>query len=145
MLYVAMPEPTSVPVQLTGKTGLLSVAGSGFIWLTGASASTVFAQMGVWIGALVSKMTAAPLVRDVPVACPGNMFALKLRFPSPIGVGLSAGRNPSVEPDGSGWPVVGSSEVNCQVRAEPTVSMAACTCTRMLTSGRRSIVVLMVC
>src|SRR5580698_7980577 len=102
MLYVTMPEPISVPAQLTGNVALFSMAGKGFIWLTGASASMVFAQTGGWIGALLSKMTAAPFVNNVPVDCPGSIFALKFTFPSPVGAGLSAGRNPSVDPDGSG-------------------------------------------
>ena len=65
-----MPEPWSLPDQLTWKLGCVA-AGSGAIRLVGSVASTVLVVVGVTIGALRSKTMLAVFRICAPVASPG--------------------------------------------------------------------------
>src|SRR5438046_2917223 len=64
------PEPASVPDHCTGNVADDSVGGSGRTRVTGGSRSTVLSQIGVAMGAFVSKTTSAWFRIAVPVASP---------------------------------------------------------------------------
>src|ERR1700728_1802832 len=113
-----MPEPVSVPDQLTGIAACppeeAIVAGSAATALVGDVTSMVFNQVGVLMAALLSKTTDAVFATCVPVLSELRGMTLKSTLPCPTIPSVSGGRKPTVGSVG-GRPVEGSIEVKVQV------------------------------
>ena len=110
-----MPEPASVPDQLTVKVAVglvvISAAGRAATLLTGAVTSRVLSQVGVLMAAFESKTTLAVFVICVPVDWPDFGITLNSTLACPSTPSTSGGRKPTVGSVG-GRPVEGSIEVN---------------------------------
>src|SRR5512140_2021534 len=90
-----MPEPWSVPLQLTEKLAVCVTAGSAWTALEGLAASTVFVQVGVSMGALVSKTMVALLeMAGVPGGGPPGATG-EGTAGLPSGGGPAGGRKPA--------------------------------------------------
>src|SRR6202050_291347 len=85
-----MPDPTSLPDQVTGNVVVASSAGSVATALTGGVTSMVFSHVGVLIGAFASKTIVAVFWITVPVLTPAFGTTVRKTLPSPPG-----GRKPA--------------------------------------------------
>jgi hypothetical protein len=119
-VYVVIPDPLSVPDQLTGK--LASTSGSSAATLlSGASTSSVFVHVCVWIAAFVSNTTLAVLLTAVPVVIVLTGITLNVTAPCPTMPFVSGGRNPTVGSVGGKF-VVGSIVVKVNFSSPVVVS-----------------------
>src|SRR6185312_990378 len=127
-----MPAPLSVPDQVTGNDrvvavpAMVSTDGRAATVLTGRSASRVFVNVGVTIGAFASKTTEAKLGILVPVIwAAASGVTLYVTLPWPITPSVSGGKKPSDGSDGARL-VFGSSVVKVHLSRPTALSMLPC-------------------
>src|SRR6184192_759185 len=132
-----MPEPASVPDQLTSKLWVGWVAASAVMRLVGDVLSIVFRCTLVSIGAFTSKTTRAVLVTAVLVTRLAFGVTVNVTLACPSGEVLLGGRNPAKGSSG-GLPEDASSELNVQVMRPLVGLKSAEILTSRLFSGLRS-------